>query len=171
MPTRFGKLYTKKLYLPNGKLKAQSNKMTRITASADELNKLDGLTATQAELNLNDNVWASITTATTPAAGSCAIALVFKDAAGVTMATPVAGTFYISDLATGLEVDVLDTGAAASVGALTIVDTGITAYYNFITTAAGLLTVTITSGADSHWLCFVHPTGKLVISGECVINA
>ena len=171
MARRSNKLFVKKLYLPDGKDKGQLDKMSRVTASVSEINKLDGLTATQAELNLNDNMWASITTATTPAAGSCAIAFVFKDAAGVTMATPVAGTFYISDLATGLEVDVLDTGAAASVGALTIVDTGITAYYNFVTTAAGLLTVTITSGADSHWLCFVHPTGKLVISGECVINA
>ena len=168
---RFNKMFVKKLFMPDGKDKGQLDKMTRVTATATEINKLDGLTASQTELNLNDNMWASFSTATTPAAGSCAVAMVFKDAAGVTMATTIAGTFYISDLATGLEVDVLDTGAAASVGALTLVDTGITSYYNFVTTAAGLLTVTNTSGADSHWLCFMHPTGKLVISGECVINA
>jgi hypothetical protein len=165
--SRRGKVKATKLFLG----KSTGGNTTEVTAGADELNTMDGITASVAELNVVDGVWASFTTATTPASGSCAIAMVFKDAAGVTMTDVVAGAFYISDLATGLEVDVLDTGATASVGAVTLVDTGVTSYYNFVTTAAGLLTVTITSGADSHWLCFNSPNGGLTISGECVISA
>jgi hypothetical protein len=149
-----------------GKVKA-----TRLFIGKSSGGNTTEVTATAAELNSLDNVWASIATSTTPASGTCAIALTFSDANGDVMATPVAGTLYVSDLATGLEVDVLDTGMTASVGVVTIVDTGVTSHYNFVTTAAGLLTVTITSGADSHWLCFTAPNGGLVISDECVINA
>jgi hypothetical protein len=164
---RRGKVKASRLFIG----KSSGGNTIEVTASAAELNTMDGVTATADEINVVDNVWASFTTATTPASGSCAIALVFKDAAGVTMATTVAGVLYISDLATGLEVDVLDTGMTASVGAVTLVDTGVTSYYNFVTTAAGLLTVTITTGVDSHWLCFTAPNGGLVISDECVVNA
>ena len=55
MARRSNKLFVKKLYLPDGKLKGQNDKMSRVTASASEINTgLDGLTATAAELNLND---------------------------------------------------------------------------------------------------------------------
>ena len=168
---RFGSLKTNNLYIGrSGTLYSESP--AQVTATAAQLNAALNNTATVAEVNLLDNVWDSFTTVETGASGSCGIQLVFKDAAGVTMATPVAGTFYISDVATGLEVDILDTGAAVLTnGAIDIVNTGVTSHYNFVTSAAGLLGVTITSGADSHWLCFIHPTGKLVISDECIIDA
>jgi len=51
MPSRFGKVYAKKLYLPDGKLKGQANKMTRVTATPTELNIMDGVTATASEIN------------------------------------------------------------------------------------------------------------------------
>lgn len=54
MPTRFGRLFAKKLYLPDGKLKGNANKMSRVTASPTEMNKLDGVTSSTAELNLLD---------------------------------------------------------------------------------------------------------------------
>lgn len=67
MARRSNKAFIKKLYLPDGKLKGQNDKMSRVTASATELNQLDGatvsatelsllsgLTATSAELNLLD---------------------------------------------------------------------------------------------------------------------
>jgi hypothetical protein len=172
MPTILSKLFATKLYLPDGKNKGQSNKMSRVTASPTELNKLDGVTATTAELNLTDNMWASVTTTFVDGTnGTGTVQFVFKDAAGTTMATPVAGQFYVSEVATGLTVDALDTGLAVLTnGVLTLVDTGVTKYYNYVTTAAGLLGATITSAADSYWFVFVHPTGKLVISDEMAIT-
>ena len=170
MPTRFSKLYTKKLYLPDGKSKGQQNKMSRITALPSEMNIMDGVTVTTAELNMNDNMWASFTTATVPASGTCAVQLVFKDAAGVTMATPVAGRFYMSNAATGLTRDDATSIAVLTNGAVTEMDAAHKAWA-FTTTAAGLLGVTITDAADNKWLVFEHPTGKLSISSVCLINA
>ena len=132
---------------------------------------LAGITSTVAELNLNDNMWASVTTSATPAVGTCAVQFVFKDAAGTTMATPVAGTFYLSELSTGLTVDTADTGIAVLTnGVVTIMDTGVAKYYKFVTTAAGLLGITITATADDYYIVFEHPTGKLVISTVCAVN-
>ena len=48
---RFNKLFVKKLYMPDGKDKGQLDKLTRVTASATEVNTLDGMTASTAELN------------------------------------------------------------------------------------------------------------------------
>jgi len=121
------------------------------------------------DMSMIGSVWNGITTTTTPAVGSCEVQFVFKDAAGVTMAVPVAGQFYISEVSTGLTVDVADTSiVVATNGVITIVDTGAAKYYNFVTTAAGLLGITITATADNYWIVFVHPSGKLVISDVCV---
>jgi hypothetical protein len=69
MARRANKLFVKKLYLPDGKLKGQNDKMTRVTASASELNdSVTGLTATAAELNLLD-----ASTAANAVAGTAAI--------------------------------------------------------------------------------------------------
>ena len=134
---------------------------------------LDGsdLTVTAEELNQLDGGWASVTTATTPASGSCAVQFVFKDAAGVTMSVPVTGELYISKVATGLTEDLLGTSLAVLTnGVLTnLIDKGRSA---FVTSAAGLLGVTITNGsADSLWVVFRSPSGKLIISDECVEQA
>ena len=132
---------------------------------------LAGITSTVAEINLTDNMWASVTTTAVPAVGTCAVQFVFKDAAGTTMATPIAGEFYVSEVATGLTVDAFDTGVVVLTnGVVTLVDTGVQTYYNFVTTAAGLFGLTITSTADSYWIVFKHPTGKLVISDEMAIT-
>jgi hypothetical protein len=117
------------------------------------------------------NIWSTVTTSATPAAGTCAVQFVFKDSSNTTMATPVAGTFYVSELSTGLEVDTADTGVAVLTnGAVTIMDTGIASYYKFVTTAAGLLGITITANEDSYYIVFEHPTGKMVISTACAVN-
>jgi hypothetical protein len=132
---------------------------------------ISDITSTYTELNLTDNMWASVTTTAVPAVGTCAVQFVFKDAAGTTMATPVAGTFYVSEVSTGLEVDTADTGVAVLTnGAVTIMDTGIASYYKFVTTAAGLLGITITANEDSYYIVFEHPTGKMVISTACAVN-
>jgi len=114
----------------------------------------------------------SVTTAATPASGSCAVQFVFKDVSGNTITSPVAGTFYLSEVATGLEVDVADTGVAVLTnGAVTIMDTGVASYYQFITSAAGLLGVTITASADDYYIVFVKPDGSLLISDVCTSSA
>jgi hypothetical protein len=45
MAGRFNKLFVNKLYMPDGKLKGQNDKMARVTISASEANALDGATA------------------------------------------------------------------------------------------------------------------------------
>ena len=128
--------------------------------------------STPAELNQVDNAWASFTTAFTDGTdGTGTVQFVFKDAAGVAMATPVSGSFYFSEVATGLTVDALDTGIAVLTnGVVTIVDTGAPLYYNFVTTAAGLFGLTITSAADSYWMCVNHMAGGIKISDEMAIT-
>jgi hypothetical protein len=144
---------------------------TTVTSTAAELNILDGVTSTAAELNAMDNAAiVSMTTATTPASGSCAVQLVFKDAAGVTVAVPVSGLLYMSEVATGLTMDAADTSLAVLTnGVLTNLITH--SLSHFISTAAGLLGMTITAATDSYWIVIVLPNGKLLISDECVVNA
>lgn len=134
--------------------------------------KLDGteVTATAAELNAVDGAVLTMTTATTPASGSCAVQLVFKDAAGVTMTIPTSGILYLSEVATGLTHDLADTTLAVLTnGALTNI--GGAGPSLFTTTAAGLLGLTITAGADDYWVVVVLPSGKLLISDVCVVNS
>jgi hypothetical protein len=131
-----------------------------------------GYQFTAAEMNTVDNQWASIATTATPAAGSCGVQFVFSDAAGTTMATTVAGRFYISEVATGLTVDAADTSVVVLTnGVVNIVDTGVAKYYDYVTTAAGLLGLTITAAADNYWVCFVNQQGGLTISDVCTVNA
>ena len=114
--------------------------------------------------------FASITTATTPASGSCAVQFVFKDASGNAVTEPVAGMMYLSEVATGLThdlanttLDVLTNGALTNIGGA--------GPSLFTTTAAGLLSMTITAAADDYWVVFVKPDGSLLISDVCVVNS
>ena len=142
---------------------------TEVTSTATELNALDGITSTVAELNTVDGSALTMTTATTPASNSCAVQLVFKDAAGVTMAVPTSGLLYISDVATGLTNDPVDGLAVLTNGVLNNLEAHGTSIYT--TTAAGLLGLTIShTGADSFWVVVILPSGKLLISDECVVN-
>ena len=111
-----------------------------------------------------------ITTATTPASGSCAVQFVFKDASGNTVTSPVTGLLYLSEVATGLTHDLADTSIAILTnGALTnLVSAGPSL---FTTTAAGLFGLTITAGADDYYVVFVAPDGSLLISDVCTVNA
>ena len=143
-----------------------------VTASNDELNIMDGVTATYLELNQADNAWATVSTVDTPASGTCSVACTFKDAAGTTMATAVAGMFYMSTSATGLTIDSPNTSITnVGNGDLISSDGGGEALWLYVTTAAGLLEVTITATNGTYYLVFLHPSGKLVISDACVVNA
>jgi len=46
-----------------------------------------------------------------------------------------------------------------------------TKIYHYVTTAAGLLGVTITTGAGSYYPVFVMPNGSLEIGTVCTVNA
>ena len=112
----------------------------------------------------------SMTTATTPASGSCAVQLVFKDQDGSALTSPISGMLYLSEVATGLTQDLADTSLAVLTnGALTNI--GGAGPSAFTTSAVGLLGVTITAAADSYWVVVVQPDGSLLISDECVVNA
>jgi hypothetical protein len=112
----------------------------------------------------------TMTTSTTPASGSCAVQLVLKDFEGNALTSPVSGTLYLSEVATGLTQDLADTSLAVLTnGALTNI--GGAGPSIFTTTAAGLLGLTITAAADSYWVVLVQPDGSLLISDECVVNA
>lgn len=147
-----------------------------ITVNRNHYTNLKGLkvgdalvTATPAEINAVDGAALTITTATTPASGTCAVQLVFKDAAGVTMAIPTSGLLYLSEVATGLTHDLADTSLAVLTnGAVTNI--GGAGPSLFTTTAAGLLGMTITAGADDYWIVVVLPSGKLLVSDKCVVN-
>jgi hypothetical protein len=138
----------------------------------DELKALNGSLLTAAEYNLLDNMWASVTTTFVDGTdGTGTVQFVFKDAAGVTMATPVAGMFYLSEVATGLASAPADTSIVTLTnGEIQNVDAAVHNGWRFITSAAGLLGATITAAADSYWIVFIHPTGKLVISDEMAIT-
>ena len=116
--------------------------------------------------------WASIDTTATPASGTCGVQFIFQDADGDAMSSVCAGQFYLSESSTGITVDAADTSIAVLTnGVVTIVDTGAAKYYNYVTTAAGLLGITITAAADDYYVCFVNPDGGITISDVCTVNS
>ena len=113
--------------------------------------------------------FASVTTTATPATGSCAVQFVFKDVNGKNLTTPVTGLLYLSKVNTGLTSNLANTSLAVLTnGALT--NLGSAGPSLFITTAAGLLGLTITATAGDYWIVFVKPDGSLLISDLCKIN-
>lgn len=112
----------------------------------------------------------SVTTAATPAAGSCGVQFVFTDINGDALTSPVSGLLYLSESSTGLSHDAADTSLAVLTnGTYTeiIADTG----GLFTTTAAGLLGLTITAAADDYYIIFVKPDGSILISDVCTCNS
>jgi len=114
--------------------------------------------------------FASVTTAATPASGSCGVQFVFKDASGNVVTAPVSGLMYLSEVDTGLTHNLADTTLAVLTnGALTNV--GGAGPSLFTTTAEGLLGMTITATADDYYVVFVKPDGSLLISDVCTCSA
>lgn len=75
----------------------------------------------------------------------------------------------MSEAATGLTVDNADTSLAVLTnGALR--NLGSASPSLFVTTAAGLLGLTITAAADDYYVVFVKPDGSLLISSVCRVN-
>lgn len=147
-----------------GELDVESGGSLKIAGTA--------ITATAAEINQLDGGWASFSTSATPASGSCAVQFVFKDAAGVAMTEPVAGTFYLSEVATGLTRDPADTSVAVLTnGVVQNIDAAVHNGWHFVTDATGKLGITITAAADDYYVVFLKPNGTLGISTVCTVNA
>ena len=141
-----------------------------ITATEAELNIMDGVTATTAEINLNDGVANSFTTTATPAAGTCAVQFVFKQADGATsIVAPFSGFGYVCSAADGLTTKAVTSIAVLTNGRILNVPT-VTSLFHFTTTAAGLLGITITASAGSYYVAFILPNGKIAVSSVCAIN-
>ena len=140
-----------------------------VTATAAELNKLSGATVTTTEINTLASEAASVTMATTPASGTCAVQLTFKDAAGVALAHAVSGLLYWSAV-DGLSIANPTSAAVLTNGALTELVAG--KVDHFITTAAGLLGITVTkAGGGTYYASIVLPNGKIITTGAIVVNA
>lgn len=138
-----------------------------VTSSNTELNKLTGATAVTAEFNTLTGLPATVTTTATPATGTCGVQFVFKDSAGAAITHAIAGHAYFST-SNGL--------AFANVtSAVVLVNggwhDGVAGYTgSFISTAAGLLGVTLTAGTGTYYLSFQLPNGKIITSTALGVN-
>jgi len=134
---------------------------TQAAANIREIAKLSGAPFT-------------VTTAsTTPASGSCAAQFVVKDADGVAVTVPVSLEAYLTASATGLTHDAAGTSIAVLTnGALTVEDATalVGPFFRITTTAAGLIGLTLTSGAGTYYIAFILPNGKLAMSSAIVVN-
>lgn len=123
--------------------------------------------ASAAELNSLSGAPASVSMTTTPASGTCAVQLVFKDAAGNAINHVVAGTAYFSNAA-GTAIAAVTSGATLTNGDWLDLAAGKVGHY--VTTAAGLLGLTVTASAGSYYLSIRLPNGKVVTTGAIVVN-
>ena len=124
------------------------------------------LDANFAELNQKYTV----TTTATPATGTCAVQFVFKDPnTGATINYPISGIGYIAAAADGLATKTVTSLAVLTNGRLLNMPT-VTSMFQFTTTAAGLLGMTITASAGNNYVVFVLPNGRLLVSTVCTVN-
>ena len=143
------------LVLPVSGLKIGSGAGTAVTASAAEINNATGEPA-------------SITTTATPASGTNTVQFVFKDAQGVQLTRAWAGIMYLSS-STGLAISSPQTSfAVATNGAVAQLVAGQSALV--VTTATGLLGVTLTAASAGYYVSFILPTGKIVTSSVLTVN-
>ena len=147
-----------------------NNPNSEITdTKAQKLAELSATSVTVAELNALDADSTSCTI--TPASASVAdgatveFAVQFKDAAGAAVDHAIGFTYYVSSVATGLDLDtavttIADGGAGHIVKALTANQAGIA-----VTNAAGLCELDLTeAGADTVYLAVVMPDGRIAVS-------
>jgi hypothetical protein len=127
-----------------------------------------GLTATAAELNALHDMPASVSMTTTPASGSCAVQLTFKNAAGVALSHAISGFGYSSTV-DGLAIAAVTSLATLVNGIEDVITT--TKDFHFITSAVGLFGITLTAPAGTYYLTFILPNGKMITTGAIVVNS
>lgn len=112
----------------------------------------------------------TVTTTATPATGTCGVQFVFKDPnTGATINYPITGFGYIATAADGLTTKTVTSIAALTNGRVLNMPT-VTSLFQYTTTAAGLLGLTITASASANYVVFILPNGRLLVSTVCTIN-
>ena len=127
-----------------------------------------GLTAVAAELNSLTGLPASVSMTTTPASGTCAVQLTFKDSTGTAITHAITGIGY-SSAVDGLSVVAVTSFATLTNGAIDPITT--TKDFRFITKADGTLGCTLTASAGTYYLSFQLPNGKIITTGAIVVNS
>ncbi len=120
------------------------------------------------EAALFANIFASMTTGTTPASGTCAVQFALLDGAGDALASVQSGIGYLSD-ANGVMVTAATSVATLTNGSISTLVTG--QVFQWICKADGTLGVTLTAAAASYYISLVLPNGKIITSDEIVVSA
>lgn len=127
------------------------------------------VTPVAAELNSLAGEPASVSMASTPGSGSCAVQLTFKDSAGVTLSHLIAGLLYFST-ADGTAIAAPTSNATLTNGAIQELVAGKVDL--FITSVAGLLGFTVTkAGGGTFYVSIVLPSGRVITTAAIVVNA
>jgi len=127
------------------------------------------ISGTVLELNSLVDLPGTFTMATTPGSGTCAVQFVFKKMDGTTtMAHAISGIGYVSS-STGLAIAAATSVATLTNGVITQLVAG--TIFHFITSAAGLLGVTLVAVQGNYYITFQLPNGKLATSAAIVTNA
>lgn len=109
-----------------------------------------------------------MSTATTPASGTCAVQFVMLDDAGIALAAIQSGIGYLSNAA-GVMVTAGTSVATLTNGSISTLVTG--QVFQWITDATGKLGVTLTAGAATYYMSIVLPNGKIITSSAIVVSA
>ena len=148
---------------PNSEINdAKAQKLAELSATGVSLAELNALDA--------DSTQCTITPASLSNADGATVefAIQFKDAAGVAVDYPISFTYWVSSVATGIDLDtavttIADGGAGAIIKALTAQQSGIA-----VTDATGLCELDLTeAGADTIYLAVSKPDGRLAVSAAC----
>ena len=148
-----------------------NTKPTGIAFSDPDLTQLNlnsvAVTADSYDLNTVADAIVSMTTTATPATGSNGVQFVFLDGTGTAIASKRSLIGYISDI-DGAPVTAVTSFAALTNGSVDLLIVG--KQYRCLTTAAGLLGLTVTGSAATRYVSFVLPNGKILTSSAIVIN-
>jgi hypothetical protein len=126
------------------------------------------VTPVAAEFNSLTGQPATLTMATTPGSGTCAVQLTLKDSAGVALDHAVSGIGYVST-SNGLAIAAATSVATLTNGIITQVVVG--TIFHYITSAVGLLGITLVAGAATYYVTLQLPNGKLLTTGAIVCSA
>lgn len=113
------------------------------------------------------NFAASVSMTSTPATGTCACQFTFKNAAGAAIASPFASQLYFSNVG-GTAIAAVTSAAVLTNGILSELKIGNVDL--FVTTAAGLLGITVTAATGTYYISFILPNGTIVTSPAIVVN-
>lgn len=137
---------------------------------ANELGNQNGTVTADELIKFAGAPFLVTTSSTTPASGSCAAQFVVKDAAGVALTVPASLQVFLTTSTATLTRTAAGTGMAVLTNGLVTELDAAHKVWLVTTTAAGLLGVTLTSGAGTYYLAFVLPNGKHVFSSALVVN-